>query len=54
VSTLGGTEDDDVGVFDTTLNPQIAANAPIAYHTFEVINKTADFVLEIRWELRFA
>jgi hypothetical protein len=52
-SSLGGTEDSNVGVFDTTLNPNVSVNSPIAYHTFEVINKTADFSLEIRWELRF-
>jgi len=53
VSTQGGIEDSPVSAFyDTTLNPTIGSNPPIAYHAFEVINKTADFILEIRWELR--
>lgn len=53
-STFGGTEDGDLlPTIDTTLNPIVAANAPVAYKTFEAINKTADFNLEIRWTFRF-
>lgn len=53
VSSIGGDEDSAVGLEDSTLNRTIAANAPVAYKTFDVINKTQDFSLEIRWELRF-
>lgn len=53
-STAGGSEDSAVGGgFDTTISPAIAANAPVAYATFDAINKTQDFNLEIRWEFRF-
>lgn len=53
-STAGGTEDGDLlPTIDTTLNPVVASNAPVAYKTFEAINKTADFNLEIRWTFRF-
>lgn len=38
---------------DTTLNPTVVVNAPIAYKTFPVINKTVDFTLLIRWTLTF-
>lgn len=53
VSVLGGTDDTDAGSEDTTLNRTVANNAPVAYRTFDVINKTQDFNLEIRWELNF-
>ena len=53
VSALGGTDDSAVGAEDSTLNRQIQFNAPVAYKTFDVFNKTQDFNLEIRCELRF-
>lgn len=53
VSAIGGSEDSAVGSEDSTLNRQVAANAPVAYKMFDVINKTQDFALEIRWEFRF-
>lgn len=53
VSTNGGVDDSAVGAGDTTLNVLFATNAPIAYHTFEEINKTVDFSLVIRWTLIF-
>jgi hypothetical protein len=52
-SVAGGVDDAAVGAFDTTLNPAVANNAPVAYKTFDVINKTIDFKLEIRWDFRF-
>ena len=53
VSTLGGSDDSAIGGENTTLNRSTQFNAPVAYHTFNAINKTADFNLLIRWELRF-
>lgn len=53
VSAIGGTDDSAVGLEDTTLNRLVQFNAPVAYKTFDVINKTQDFNLEIRWEFRF-
>ena len=53
VSTGGGVDDDAVGGGDTTLNPATAVNAPVAYKTFEVINKTMDFDLVIEWTFVF-
>ena len=53
VSTAGGTEDAANGAFDTTLNPASAFNSPITYKTFDVVNKTIDFKLEIQWSFRF-
>lgn len=53
VSSIGGVDDSAVGLEDTTLNRQVASNALVAYKTFDVINKTQDFNLEIQWELRF-
>lgn len=53
VSTKGGVDDSAVGGGDTTLNPASSVNAPVAYKTFEVINKTADFSLVIEWTFVF-
>jgi hypothetical protein len=50
----GGTE--DVGhtlPTDTTLDPTLGTNPPIAYKSFEGLTKTVDFTLEIRWDFRF-
>jgi hypothetical protein len=41
------------GLIETTLNPAIATNSPVAYKTFDAMTKTVDFSLEIRWDLRF-
>lgn len=52
----GAPEEDepvDPGVYNTTLDPTFASNAPAAYKAFEGLTKTPDFTLEIRWELRF-
>lgn len=54
VSSQGGQDDSAVGAGDTTLNPASTVNAPVAYKTFEVINKTADFTLIIRWTFEYA
>jgi hypothetical protein len=53
VSANGGTDDSAVGFEDTTLSRLVQFNAPVAYKQFDVINKTQDFNLEIRWEFRF-
>jgi len=56
-ATAGGFEDvsyDPIGnPASTVLNPAIGTNPPIAYKAFEVLTKTSDFSLEVRWELRF-
>ena len=54
-ASAGGTEDVavDPGNIDTTLNPAVGTNPPIAYRVFEPLTKTVDFILQIRWELRF-
>ena len=50
----GGTEDvGHTAATDTTLNPTVGTNPPIAYKSFEGLAKTVDFTLEIRWEFRF-
>jgi len=43
----------DPGSVDTTLNPALATNPPIAYKNFEALTKTVDFTIEIRWDFRF-
>ena len=50
-----GTEDvpHDPGSVDTTLNPSLTVNAPVAYKAFEPLTKTVDFTLEVRWDFRF-
>ena len=50
-----GSEDvaHDPGNVDTTLNPSLSINAPIAYKAFEPLTKTIDFTLEVRWDFRF-
>lgn len=51
---MGGYEDTQAGGgFTTTLRPDIPSNTPIAYKTFEALNKTSDFSLEIQWDFRF-
>jgi hypothetical protein len=40
------------GVVDTVLNPALGSNPPVAYKAFEVLTKTVDFTLEIRWDFR--
>ena len=51
---LAGTEDSAVGGgVDTTLDPTVSTNPPIAYKAFDPITKTQDFTLEIRWDFRF-
>jgi hypothetical protein len=51
---MGGTEDSQAsGGFNTTLRPDIPSNPPITYKTFEPLNKTSDFSLEIQWDFRF-
>lgn len=55
-STSDGVDDAAVGggsPTDTTLNPNVLVNAPIAYKTFPVINKTIDFAILVRWTLTF-
>lgn len=49
-----GSEDapHDAGVVDTTLNPGLSVNTPVAYKSFEAITKTVDFTLEVRWDFR--
>ena len=34
---------------DTTLNPSFSLNAPVAYKTFQPLNKTQDFSFTVRW-----
>jgi hypothetical protein len=50
-----GSEDlaHEPGVVDTTLNPALSINAPVAYKSFEPLTKTVDFTLEVRWDFRF-
>jgi len=50
-----GTEDvaQDPGTVDTTLNPAVITNPPVAYKSFGVLTKTVDFTLEVRWDFRF-
>jgi hypothetical protein len=51
---MGGTEDSGHTLAtDPTLDPTVGTNPPIAYKTFEVLTKTIDFTLELRWEFRF-
>lgn len=51
---MGGTEDVQAsGGFNTTLRPDASNNPPIVYKTFEPLNKTSDFSLEIQWDFRF-
>ncbi len=53
-SSSTGTDDSSAGgATDSTLDPSASLNAPIAYKTFEPLNKTADFSLVIRWTLTF-
>jgi len=50
----GGTEDvGHTAPTDTTLDPTIGTNPPVAYKSFEGLTKTVDFTLEFRWEFRF-
>jgi len=52
--SMGGTEDTQAsGGFNTTLRPDVLNNPPVAYKTFEALNKTSDFSLEIQWDFRF-
>lgn len=53
VSTGGGVDDSAIGGGDTTLNPVASLNAPVAYKSFEQINKTVDFSLVIEWTFTF-
>lgn len=57
VNPAAGAPTEDIpinpGVIDTTLDPQVASNPPVAYKAFEGLVKTIDFTLEIRWEFRF-
>jgi len=50
-----GSEDaaQDPGNVDTTLNPSVGTNPPVAYKAFEPLTKTIDFTLEVRWDFRF-
>ena len=52
----GATEDnsyDPVGLPSATvLDPTVGTNAPITYKAFGGLEKTVDFTLEIRWEIR--
>lgn len=49
-----GTEDVEIGgSVNTTLNPAIGTNSPVAYKTFDPITKTIDFTFEVQWEFRF-
>ena len=51
---MGGTEDTQAsGGFNTTLRPDVPNNPPVVYKTFEELNKTSDFSLEIQWDFRF-
>lgn len=53
VSTGGGQDDSVVGAADTTLDPTTGVNPPVAYHTFPVVTKTADFSFRIEWTFTF-
>jgi hypothetical protein len=53
VSAAGGTLDAATGSYDTQMNPEIGTNPCIAYKTFQVLNKTVDFNVEVRWEFSF-
>jgi hypothetical protein len=50
---IGSADDDAYPSGNTTLNPASPTNAPVAYKTFEVITKTADFSLVIEWTFIF-
>jgi hypothetical protein len=50
---MGGTEDVAASGVNTTLDPKLGTNSPIAYKVFDVLTKTQDFTLEIRWDFRF-
>lgn len=53
-STSDGVDDSAAGgVTDTTLDTSLQTNAPVAYKTFEAVNKTVDFSLVIRWTFNF-
>lgn len=43
----------DPGSVETTLNPAVSTNPPVAYKSFEPLTKTVDFTLEVRWDFRF-
>lgn len=50
----GGVEDiGHTAPTDTTRDPTIGTNPPVAYKSFEGLTKTVDFTLEFRWEFRF-
>jgi hypothetical protein len=52
-STSGGTDDGFIAPYDTTLNPSVIYNTPVSYKTFQVINRTVDFKLELQWDYIF-
>lgn len=53
-SVSTGVQDSSAGgVTDTTLDPSVGINAPVAYKTYNPVNKTVDFSLIIRWTLIF-
>ncbi len=52
-ATMGGTEDAAAAGVNTTLDPKLGTNSPIAYKVFDVLTKTQDFTLEIRWDFKF-
>lgn len=53
-STSDGVDDSSAGgVTDTTLDPSLQTNSPVAYKTFEAVNKTVDFSLVVRWTFNF-
>jgi hypothetical protein len=53
VSSIGGEDDSAHPGLETTLDPTDGANPPVSYARFEVINKSQDFELEVRWDWRF-
>ena len=54
VDTIGGVEDVAyaAGTVETTLNPALSVNPPVAYKAFDAVTKTIDFILEVKWDLR--
>ena len=57
VNPAGGAPSEDIpldpGTIDTTMDPSVGTNPPVAYKAFEPLTKTIDFTLEIRWDVRF-
>jgi len=43
----------EIGLFTSAADPGTSFNNPVAYDTFDPLNKTAAFTLEVIWTIRF-